>query len=340
LADIKAKRIKRISVKAFKDDPLRMMRAFSLSASLGFKIERETLAQIRREKDLIRRVSYERVREELFKVLESGRAAEILRLMDTTGLLAEVIPQVRVMSGCKQGTYHHLDVWPHSLETVAQVEKILEEVGASVRMKGYLDERIGGEHSRRAVLKLACLLHDIGKPDTRKREQSRLTFHAHERVGKNITTHVGKMLKLSTKERHVLEDMVLWHLRPGYLSNFKKPGEKSIYRYFRDTKDEAVSILLLSWADQRSTRGPLTSEADQRHHEGVCRDLMERYFKMKDEKPFVCLIDGHDLIKTFKLKPSPLFGEILFEVAEQQALGKVKTKTEALELVREIAVKE
>lgn len=341
LKDIKDKRIKRVSSKIFEEDPLRMMRAFSLQAALGFKIEVQTLSQIRREKDLISRVSYERIREELFKILETNKAAQVLKSMDRIGLLAKIIPQVKVMDRCRQGTYHHLDVWPHSLETVVQMEKVFEDVKDDAQVADYLKETLAGNRSRRALMKLAALLHDIGKPDTRKKEpEGRISFHGHEHVGKNIVKHIGVMLKLSVGERRALEDMVRRHLRPGYLSNFKQPSEKAVYRYFRDTKEEAVGILLLSLADQRATRGPATTQADQEHHEAICLRLVRQFFKMKDEKPFVRLINGDDLIKKLKLTPSPLFAKILTETAEQQTLGKLKDKSAALALARKIAEKE
>ncbi len=339
LKDIKDKRIKRTSVRAFKEDPLRMLRAFSLKATLGFKIELKTLNQIRKEKDLIHHVSYERIREELFKILGTDHAAPILKSMDRVGLLERIIPQIKIMVGCKQGTYHHLDVWPHSVETVVQLERIFHQVKDSDEITGYLNEPLGGNRSRKVIMKLAALLHDIGKPDTRKRERGRISFHGHEHVGKNIVKHIAKMLKLSVRERHALEDMVRWHLRPGYLSNFKQPSEKAIYRYFRDTREEGVSTLLLSLADQRSTRGPATTQRDQAHHKSICLGLVHRYFEKKDEKPFIRLINGNDLIKKLKLKPSPLFTKILSEIEEKQVLGKLKNKKEALTLAKKIAEK-
>lgn len=339
LKDLRAKRIRRVAVKAFRDDPLRLLRAFSLSAILDFKIEPQTLAQIRREKNLLRGVSYERIRDEVFKILETERAAATLKAMDKVGLLDKVIPQVKVMYHCAQkGTYHHLDVWPHSLEVVVQFDGVVRETRNNADVVEYLNGSPGGNRTRRALLKLAALLHDIGKPETRKEAgKGKLTFYGHERVGKNIVTHIARMLKLSTGERHALEDMVLWHLRPGYLSNFQKPSEKSIYRYLRDTKKEAAGILLLSLADQRSTRGPSSTPRHEKHHERICLDVLKLYFDKKKEKPFVRLIDGHDLIKQLRLKPSPLLGKILAEVTEQQVLGKVKTKKEALELAEGIA---
>ncbi len=337
--DLKRKTIRMVSPKVFQEDPLRLLRAFSLRAVLSFKIESKTVSQIKKDRALLKDVSAERIRDEFFKVLASWRTAQNLKLMDKIGLLEEVIPQIRVMFDVKQGGYHHLDVWPHSQETVHQLEKILQEIQDDEKqneLNAYLSERLSGTRLRRDLLKLAALLHDIGKPDTQKQEKDRMSFNSHEHVGKAIVHSIAMMLKLSVRERHMLEDMVRLHLRPGYLSNFRKPGERSIFRYFRDTKDEAVSILLLSLADQRSTRGPLTSRADQRHHETIVRKLIDRYFEMKKQKPIVRLITGHDLIKELKLKPSPLFAIILKKIEENQAMGKIVSKEAALTLARKI----
>ncbi len=335
--DLKAKKIRMVFKKAFAEDPLRVMRAFSLRAVLGFSIERETLTQIKKDQALLKDVSSERVRDELFKILASPRATENFKAMDRIGLLEKVIPQIHVMYNVKQGGYHHLDVWPHSVEVVAQLEKMLIVVEKDPDIRDYIHAPLAGQRSRWAMMKLAALLHDIGKPETRKIEGARTSFHGHEMVGKYIVRSIAKMLKLSTPERYALENMVLWHLRPGYLSNFKSPSAKAVFRYYRDTKDEAVSIALLSLADQRSTRGPLTTEEDQKHHEKICMNLVGEYFAKKKEKPFVRLIGGNDLIKQLKLKPSPIFSKILLAVEEQQAMGKITTKKEALELAREIS---
>lgn len=337
---LEEKIIKRVSASAFRDDPLRMLRAFSMRANLGFEIQPITLKQIEKEKDLISQVSEERIREEFFKVLESERAFTVLTEMDRIGLLEKVIPQIRLMYDCKQGGYHHLDVWPHSLEVVHQMEEIFKTYADHEDIAPYLKKEIAGNRSRKALMKLGALLHDIGKPDTRKKEaEGKLSFHGHERVGRNITRSITEILKVSTRERHALEDYVFFHLRPGYLSNFKLPSEKSIYRYFRDTKDEAVAVLLLSLADQRSTCGPLTSEEDQKHHEDVCLTLVDRFFQMQKKEPFIPLITGKDLIRSIKLTPSPLFKDILSQVEEKQVLGELKTKKEALNFARTLIKK-
>jgi len=334
--DLKAGVVRMVTSKVFEDDPLRLLRAFTLQATLGFKIDGKTQVQIKKDAHLIPQVATERIRDEIFKVLTSPRAHGALSAMDKIGLLPQVIPQVTVMYGVLQGGYHHLDVWQHSLEVVCQMEKLVEEVGNNERIRVYLDQPVGGGHSRLALLKMAALLHDIGKPETRRKEEGRMTFHTHEHAGERITRQVAKQLKLSVKERFFLEDAVRMHLRPGYLSNFKRPSEKAIFRYFRDTKDEAVSLAILGLADQAATRGALTTRAKHGHHAKICRMLIKRYFELKDQKPQLRLLTGNDLIKVLKLKPSELFGKILSAVEEAAALGKIKTKAEALTLARQM----
>lgn len=336
LKDLKKRIIRMTGSGVFKEDPLRMLRAFSLRAALDFKIETATLKQISHDKELILQVSAERVRDELFKILSSEKTGQILKEMDKIGILDRIIPQLSVMYNCKQGGYHHLDVWKHSLQAVVELDQIFREFKSDHDIEEYLNVSFAAEHKRRALIKFGLLLHDIGKPETKRREKDRFSFHGHEHVGKRITRIISKNLKFSTDERYMVEDLVRWHLRPGYLSDFKRPSEKAIYRYFRDTKEEAVSILLLSLADQRATRGPLTKESDQKQHEKICRELIGRFFEDAKKEPFVPLITGHDLIKKLKLKPSPLFGKILSEVREKQMLGKITTKDEALKIAKEI----
>ncbi|MFT5387056.1 MAG: poly(A) polymerase [Candidatus Omnitrophota bacterium] len=339
--DLSKKKVRMTRASVFKEDPLRLLRGFSMSATLGFKIDEATKECIKENAPLLKSVASERIGVEWFKILTSPRAYKTLVLMDRLGVLEQIIPQVRIMFGCTQGKYHHLNVWKHSLEAVNQFEKICEEVKEDDKVNAYFDAEIVSGRSRRSIIKMAVLLHDIGKPDTRKkRPEGGYSFYSHEHVGKRITHHIARQLKVSTKERRMLEDMVQFHLRPGYISNYRRPSAKMIYRYMRDTKDEAVSVALLSLADQRATRGPLTSESDQVHHEDICRMLVEQFFVKREEKPLTCFITGRDLIKSLKLKPSKLFSVILKEVEEQQVLGKITSKKEALSLAKDIKKQE
>ncbi|MDP8266617.1 MAG: HD domain-containing protein [Candidatus Aceula meridiana] len=337
LKDLKAKRVKMASAKAFIDDPLRLVRGFSLEAVLGFKLETKTLARIKKDQDLLGESARERIREELFKILLSPRAFATLKKMNKIGLLEKIIPQINVMFHMRQaGGYHHLSLWAHSLETLNQLEKIFKEFEGYSVLSVYLSEPLAFGHSRQSLMKLAALLHDIGKPETYRREKGKISFHGHEHAGRRIVRDIAKFLKLSTQERTALEMLTLYHLRPGYLSNFKKPTPRARFRYFRDSKTEAISVLLLSLADQRSTRGPMTTAQDLKHHEKIIRELIEGHYNKKEEKKVVRLLTGDDLIKKLKLKPSPLFKKILAKAEEAQALGKIKTRQEALGLARKM----
>jgi poly(A) polymerase len=128
---------------------------------------------------LLSRVSGERVRDELFKILESGNAYPVLKLMDNKAVLGQALPEVEVMRGVSQGPYHHLDVWKHSLESVKQLELLLEDLGGEPGLSSYLSQEIVPGRRRLGLLKLGTLLHDIGKPAAKKRRGGRKIIHGH-----------------------------------------------------------------------------------------------------------------------------------------------------------------
>jgi len=332
--DLKSKIIRAVNEKAFDEDPLRILRAFSLSAIFGFRIEKDTLKLIRAKRDKLAKVSSERIRDELFKILDRPNSYEYLVELDKLKILRNIIPEIEIMRGVKQGPYHHLDVWQHTLETVMQLENLLGELKRNKEVSDYLNEDISSERKRRALIKLGALLHDIGKPQAMFHEDGKTKFHGHERIGLEITENIARRLRLSNDELESLKKMVLWHLRPGYLADNEEITARAAFRYFRDTAQEGASTLLISIADQRATRGPLTSRKSRLHHEKVVLGLIKEYFRKKKEKKLPRLISGDDLINKFKLEPSPLIGKILREIEELQAIGKIKNKKEALQAAR------
>jgi poly(A) polymerase len=330
LSDIRKRRIRITHKDNFKEDPLRILRAFSLSATFGFTIEKQTVSLMKRFKDKLSGVSPERVRDELFKILDVPGAYQHLVAMDDLKILKLIIPEIEVMRGVRQGPYHHLDVLKHSFETVRQLELLFEELKRNKEIAAYLDERVSADRKRRSLMKLASLLHDIGKPAALRRKKGKTIFHGHERIGSNICEEIIKRLKLSNDELTALRKMVFWHLRPGYLADNVEVSRRAKFRYFRDTGSEGASVLLVSIADQRSTRGPLTSEKDRIRHEKICLSLIKEYFRKAKEAAPARLINGDALMKKLKLTPSPLVGKILSELEELQAIGKIKTRQQAL----------
>ncbi|MFA5039072.1 MAG: HD domain-containing protein [Candidatus Omnitrophota bacterium] len=337
LKDLRAKVIRRVSQDSFDEDPLRILRAYSLSAILGFKIEPRTALMARQKREQLKDVAGERLREELFKIFGSEDSFSVVRKLDAQKILEFVIPQIRVMHNVKQGGYHHLDVWGHSLETLRKLEEQLGRMQGEGDLVKYLDEPMSADRTRRQLIKLAALLHDIGKPKAHEVRAGKTMFHGHERIGRIISDAVSEKLRLSTKERFALDTIIFWHLRPGYLADNAVLTKRAVHRFFRDTKDEAVSVLLVSIADQRATRGPLATAESRLRHERVSFSLIKEYFSSLKEEPFVRLVNGTDLIKKLKLKPGPLFSVILDIVEDAQVEGKVRTKAQALALAAKAA---
>lgn len=334
--DIKAKKIRMVSRYSIPEDPVRIMRSFSLSAQLGFKIEPNTLKEIKKYKSRISSCAFERITEELFKIFDSQNGFKALSEMESLRILDEIIPEIKPMRGVNQGPYHHLDVYKHSLQTTLEIENLFSQISDKKEIQGYLNSFISGTRTRRALLKLAALLHDIGKPRAMHLYKGKIQFHGHERVGRDMLKDIALRLRISNGEKEALSRIIFWHLRPGYLADIENLSARAVFRFFRDAKDEAPAILLLSIADQRSTRGPLTRGENRKHHEQVCLDLAKEYFRRRKEKKLPKLINGHELMKVLKLESGPLIGKILLEIEEAQAAVEVKTKAQALALARDM----
>ncbi len=326
--DIKKKIIRIAHQKSFSEDPLRILRAFSFASLLGFAIEPNTLKLAKKEKAKLAGVSFERIRDELFKIFDSDKTYDCLVTLDKLKILEIIFPEIKKMRRIGQGPYHHLDVWQHTLESIRQFEFLYKGI-KDKDTRDYFETVISAQRKRRQLLKLGLLLHDIGKPKTLRHEKGRTTFHGHERVGLALGRDIACRLKLSNDEQYSLHKMILWHLRPGYLADSAHPSARAKFRYFRDAAPEALSILIMSLADQRSTKGPLTTFNNRSQHEKVVRSLIREYFKKNKEEKKTRLINGFEIMRKFKLTPSPLVGKILAELEELQAIGKIKTKAEA-----------
>jgi len=129
---------------------------------------------------------------------------------------------------------------------------------------------------------------------------------------------------------------VLWHLRPGYLADNGHPTERAIFRYFRDAGSDALAVLLLSLADQRATKGPLTTALSRLRHEKTVKALIGRLLSQNKEKKAKPFLNGNDVMRKFKLAAGPLIGKVLLALEEAQAIGKIKNKKEAFMLAAAI----
>lgn len=333
LKDLKNKKIKALSEKALIEDPLRILRGFSFAAQCNFKIEKKTLNFFCIHKKKIKKVSSERISREIFKIFACPLSYKAIKKMDSFKVTEEIMPHVELMRKTGQGKYHHLNVWEHSVETLRQFEILYQKKLSHqkyAKVKSYLNRELAKGRKIIQVLKIACLLHDLGKPFAKKKEKKRTIFHGHEKISRQLCAKFALKWRLSKNEKQSLEKMVFWHLRPGYLADQIKPTPKAVYRFFRDTQEDGVSIILLSLADWRATCGPLTDTQKRKRHEKIMLELVENRLKQVNKKPLPKILDGYKLMEHFQISSGPLVGDILERIKELQSLGRVKSQAEAM----------
>ncbi|MGE5308218.1 MAG: HDIG domain-containing metalloprotein [Deltaproteobacteria bacterium] len=337
--DIKARLVRVAGPRALDDDPLRVMRAFSTAALLGFAIEPGTLRLASRKRQLLRSVSGERVRDELFKIFSARDSGATVALLDRSGVLETVFPEIVAMKRMRQGACHHLDVWGHTLETLRRLESAERLLVRVAGVREYLDAQLSSGRSRSQLLKLAALLHDIGKPKTYRRAGGKVMFYGHDREGAFICAGIAQRIRLSKEEERFLKRVVALHLRPGFLSTVPKVTEKALFRFFRDAQEEAGSVLILALADLRATRGYLVVEESRGRQERLIKRLLKEFLRRRECPAPARLVTGDDLIKA-GLEPGPLFGRILGALDELQAEKKIRSKEEGVRHALKMARKE
>lgn len=282
----------------FQEDRLRMLRAVRLACELDFEIEPDTLQAIRALADRIRTTSWERIRDELARLLTGPRRARGLRLLDETGLLSQILPEVAAMKGVVQPPEYHPegDVFTH---TVLALDALRDPS---------------------AVLAFATLLHDIGKPLTLTRD-GRIRFPGHDRVGAERAREVCQRLRLSREETERIVALVRDHMR---LADLPRMREAKRRRFF--ARSDFEELLELYRADCVASHGDLTT------YEWI---LATRAELRPEEVNPPRLLTGDDLI-ALGLRPGPPFRELLEAVRDAQLEGRVRTREEALALVREL----
>jgi len=346
LSDLRARIVRAVSKGNLIEDPLRLLRGVRLVAILGFEIEPETADMIKRNAHLARTAAVERQRDELALVLESGRAAPALRLMDELGLLPVVIPELDVMRGVDQPREHHWDVFNHSIEAVAAMEMLLLDAEPDDEKAGWLwrelwsqlewwPEARAYESTRRVALMMGCLLHDIGKPETKTfQDDGRMRFFGHSEAGAAIAGRLLGRLRFSSRERDAVTAIIGAHMRPLQMAQQGAPTDRAIYRFFRDTGGAGPDTLFISLADQLAAVGPRVSRDGWRRHVAIVSHVLRRAFQERQVITPPRLIDGDDLMAELGIPPGREVGKILELIREGQAAGEVKSREDGLRLAR------
>ncbi len=363
-ADLRAKLIRACSAEAMQDDPIRILRGVRLAASLAFKIDPSTREAMKSAVSGLRRTSAERQRDELFKMLEGRRPDASVRALELLGALPILMPELADMKGVPQSPPHVADVWEHTLSVLQYLESTLEALDPNFEadrnndlFTGLLSLRLGRyreqfaahfakgltpDRSLRSLLFFAALYHDVAKPATRTVEQGgRIRFLGHEGAGADVAASRAKAFKLSNDEvgrvQTIIANHMRFHFHASRLEEDKQgPSRRAIYRFFRDTGEAGVDLILLGLADLRGVRGRTLSQETWGSGLDVARLLLENYWEKPEETVTPPrLIDGNQLMQELDLQAGPVVGELLRAISEAQATGEISSTEEAIRFARQ-----
>ena len=288
----------------FSEDALRMMRAIRIAAQIGFLIEEKTFESIQKNAHLIKEIAGERIRDELFKILLSKKPGDGIRLLKNSGLLAEIMPELLLGVGMGQKGHHIYDVWDHELEALNNCQ------------------------SKNPVTRLACLLHDVGKPVVMKEEKGEKTFYNHEVVGSRIAVNIGKRLRLSKDELEQLFILVRWHM----FTVEDTQTDKAVRRFIRNVTPKYLDEMISLRRSDRLGSGAKESSWRWELFKKRLIEVQKQPFSVKDLK-----VNGLDVMEILKIKPSRKVGEVLDKLfAEVEEKPELNVREILLEKIKDL----
>jgi tRNA nucleotidyltransferase/poly(A) polymerase len=339
LADLAARVVRLCGPRALDEDPVRVLRGVRLALRPGWRLDAGVAGAARAAAPGLAAVAAERMRDELARILDGPAAARGLRLLDELGALAVILPESGPMRATPQPLPHHFDVWEHSLRAVAAADRLLAEAPARLARWGQeiaarADEDLGDGLTRRAAVKLAALLHDVAKPETRTEEaDGRVRFIGHDVAGAARVAGIAERWRLSRRAGALLERLVRHHLRPMHLAQSGPITRRARHRFFRDLGEDAGELLMLALADAAGLRGDDPLEVWAGEGGRVLRELQAGAAEERALAAAPPLVSGADVMAAFALSPGPAVGRLLARAREAQALGQVATREEALALL-------
>jgi len=360
LSDLKAKRLRACTPDAFKNDPIRILRGIRLAEAFEFQIMPETLGFMRQATPLLQNTSPERIRDELFRILDGSKPATSIRALEYLDVLPLILPELAPLKGLTQPAPHIADAWEHTLDVVQKLQDILlvlspsyePDLAASLRM-GLISLRLGRfraqleshlttvlnpDRTLKSLLLLAALFHDTGKPATKTTDENgRIRFLDHEQIGAQLASQRIQALQFSNAEVNRLVLIVRQHMRPLHLTQTGQlPSKRAIYRLFRVCGEAGIDVGLLSLADVLATYGSTLPQDLWAHHIEVVRALFEAWW----ESPSISvsppqLVNGSDLLTELGLTSGPIIGQLLESIREAQAVGQIQDRNQALRFARD-----
>lgn len=277
--------------KTFYDDPLRILRGIRFATRLRFEIEKETLEGMKKNVNRLSIVSIERISDEILRTLEAKKPSKGFYLMDEVGALDIILPEVALLKE-KRTEHPCKDLFMHTLT-------VLDNVSA---------------HTNNIYLKMAALLHDIGKPATLQVINKKVSFHRHEFVGQRMAYRVCKRLNIAEDKGKFIGRMIRFHLRPHLLAK-EDPSDNALRRFIREMGKDIRPLFALAKADLTSSNPIRVKRARERL---ILLEERVKEINKKDKlSSFKLAIDGYAIME-------------LFGISQGREVGKIKQNIESL----------
>ena len=277
----------------------------------------------------------------ILEALSQPGAATGVRELDGEGSLTLAIPELNAGRGFGQPERHQFDVLEHQLEAVASFDRAVTEGRRAETfhanldwfdVDGVFDRQIGGLPVR-TLLRLSCLVHDVGKPHVALWDDERLKFPGHGRRGSELVAERLPALGLTQDAVNFVTRMVRYHLRPGEFLRSWPPTDKAIRRFTADLNGEVLPLMVLQLCDGMSTRGPLYSEENFTRHLRFLNYVVAHatILQIPDEPP---LLDGHAVMAELGIPSGRLLGAVLTSIRQAQLERSIANRGEAIALAR------
>jgi putative nucleotidyltransferase with HDIG domain len=344
LADAEARLLRAASEHAFRDDPIRLLRAPRLAAGHDLALEPGTAELARAGSAGAADPAGERQFAELRGIVAGPRPLRGVELLDELELTAVVLPELEGLRGVVQNPNHHLDVYGHTIAVLEEwlgLERDMEGFAGELapEIDAFLSEPLADELNRRDALRFGALFHDVGKPETRSEGSGYVTFIGHDEVGARIIADIGRRLRISRKLSTHLQGLALHHLRLGFLIHQRPLSRRAVYDYLVATEPVAADVTLLSVADRLAARGegPLASPEMVQAHLDLAKEMLRDALVWHRDGPPRPPLSGDDLARELGLEPGPELGRLLEELRAETFTGEISGRDEALERARQLA---
>lgn len=327
----------------FDRDPLRLLRAVRLEKSRGLAIGPALARLIQSKAELSGLPAVERTFVELCRILRPPAGSAGVRRLDGLGLLPVLLPEVSALKDVTQNQFHHLDVYDHVLASMDELEWVMASPGSAfpghgAQLEDRLARKISGNADCSLALTLAALFHDIAKPYCRFIDDDGLVrFFEHDWRGSEMAAAILSRFKAGSSLIRMVAHLVNRHMRFEGLVQQLPPSDRARLRYLRATEPWTPEAIMLSVSDRRAVRGPRVTEAHIEQHMDISRGMMDLAFAAEEAAPLPKLVTGDELIAELGLEPGPLLGRIVDHIREEQELGNISTRGQAIEESKKMA---